>query len=180
MKDLTYKTYVFVEKHLSPIDKGIQASHAVIEFYNEAKLWNKIKENSNFDRWAHFDKTLILLDGGSVNNLDEIDEILSENLIHHGSFREPDMDNILTAIAVVVDERVFNRKEYPDYQDWLIKEKKMYFANSEDFYYYFDISNCNFTNNNIHKSLYKEWVEFVGGKENVVLRELINNRKLAR
>ena len=181
MKYLTYRTYVFVERHLSPIDKGIQSAHAVIEYYNEAKIWNKTDEKNNFDKWATFDKTLILLDGGCVNDLDDIEETLSINLIHHGSFREPDLDNILTSIAVVVDERVFNKEDYPDYQEWLKKEKKMYFTKSEDFYYYFNANNCDFTNNEVmHNSLYKEWVNFIGGKKNVILREMINNRKLAK
>ena len=45
MKYLTYRTYVFVERHLSPIDKGIQSAHAVIEYYE-----NRFKKAHGFSR----------------------------------------------------------------------------------------------------------------------------------
>lgn len=175
MKELQYRMYVFVERHLSPIDKGIQASHAVIELYNEAKLWNKTKESIIFDKWAHFDKTLILLDGGNVNDLNNLSEYLSENGIHYGAFAEEDLDNILTAVAVVVDERIFNKKDYPDFETWLNEIKGVTF--DDGYCYLYDKSNHEVIE---QQDFYNEWVEYIGGEKNLRLRELINNKKLAR
>ena len=183
MEELTYRTYVFVERHLSPLDKGIQSAHAIIEYYNDAKLWNKEEESANFDKWAHFDKTLILLGGGTVNDLDDLDEKLTELRIHHGSFREADLDNILTAIAVVVDERVFNKEKYPDFEEWAAKEKKDITPKQEVGWCYYTIKTDSSTisiSEDKKPIYYKEWVEFIGGEKNVFLRQFIQNKKLTR
>ena len=42
-KILEQRMYVFVERHLSPIDKGIQSAHAVVEYSN------KFSKNENFE-----------------------------------------------------------------------------------------------------------------------------------
>lgn len=183
MEELTYRTYVFVERHLSPIDKGIQSAHAIIEYYNEAKLWNKEEESANFDKWAHFDKTLILLDGGTVNDLDELDEKLTELRIHHGSFRETDLDNILTAIAVVVDERVYNKEKYLDFDEWVTKEYRDAIMSTQEVGCYYNIKTDSSTisiSEDKKPIYYKEWVEFIGGEKNVFLRQFIQNKKLTR
>ena len=70
-EDLKYRMYILVERHLSPFDKGIQSAHAVAEYYNECRLWNKKEEMKAFDKWANEDKTLILLNGGTVIDLDK-------------------------------------------------------------------------------------------------------------
>ena len=46
-EDLKYRMYILVERHLSPLDKGIQSAHAVAEYYNECRLWNKKEELKN-------------------------------------------------------------------------------------------------------------------------------------
>ena len=50
-EDLKYRMYILVERHLSPLDKGIQSAHAVAEYYNECRLWNKKEEMKAFDKW---------------------------------------------------------------------------------------------------------------------------------
>lgn len=48
----TYRMYCFVERHLSSIDKGIQAAHSIVEYS---------KEYGNYPSyywWANYDKLL--------------------------------------------------------------------------------------------------------------------------
>lgn len=156
-KDLQYRMYVLVERHLSPLDKGIQSAHAICEYYNLAKKYNKGIEY--FDKWSMFDKTLIVLNGGTVINLNEIIELMYQNDVDlFGVFREIDLDDIVTAISVLVDERVFDNIKYPDFDEWCeIYENE----DKED------------------STSYDKWVSFIGGKENVFLRNLLNSKRLA-
>ena len=163
-KTFEKRMYVFVERHLSPIDKGIQATHAVTEFYNDSKIWNKKVDLKKFDEWCAFDKTLILLDGGIVKNLDEIVDNFQTNNIHCGVFREPDLDNIVTAVAVLVDERVYNIKHY--YTDF-----------SE---YVDDVYNGVAYIEEDSETVYNNYLTVIGGEKNSILKTLINHTKLAK
>lgn len=154
-EDLKYRMYVLVEHHLSPLDKGIQSTHAVVEYYNECRLWNKKEVLKAFDKWANDDKTLILLNGGSVIDLDKTLELFEENNIAYGVFREPDLDNIVTAVAVLADERIFEDKYMP-FDVWQMKAL-------------------------LNKSLVscgREYESYIGGHENVILKELLNDKKI--
>lgn len=156
-ENLKYRMYVLVERHLSPLDKGIQSAHAVVEYYNECHLWNKKEELKAFDKWANEDKTLILLNGGTVIGLDKTLELFEENNIAYGAFREPDLDNIVTAVAVMADERIFD-DNYMSFDMWRLKALL----------------------NNAYSSCEKEYEKYIGGHGNVILKEFLNGKKLAR
>lgn len=155
---LQYSMYVLAERHLSPLDKGIQSAHAICEYYNLVKKYSKNVEC--FDKWSMTDKTIIVLNGGTVIDLNETIEIMHQNDVDLlGIFREIDLGNIVTAVSVLVDERVFDHIKYPDFEEWCeIIENK-------------DKENS---------TLYDKWVTFIGGKQNVFLRNFLNSKKLAR
>ena len=116
---------------LSPIQKGIQFGHAIVEYVQQHF------NDEEYQSFANNDKTFILLDGGSSNYLSEMhddfldsprgslnsycDEIKSQG-IKVGEFYEPDINNALTAICFLVDERVFDREKYPDFQGSYISQ----------------------------------------------------------
>lgn len=162
---MEYRMYVLVERHLSPIDKGIQAAHAiatygqVLEYYNE--------NSQKYKQWVAEDKTIVLLNGGTTLDLNNIMDELKEKEITFAYFQEPDLDNIVTAIAILVDERVYDKDKYPDFEKW---------KNPSDIV--MDI----FTKMGTDKvnEIGADWVEFIGGKENVFLRELLTTKPLAR
>jgi len=77
-------------------------------------------------------------------------------------FFEPNLNNALTAICLIVDERVFNREEYPDFYDW-VKEQEV-FVRADD------------TKN--WKILEDKFEEEIG-KDIFFLKKLLNNKKLA-
>jgi len=93
------------------------------------------------------------------------------------------LNQSLTALSIIVDERVFNRKDYPDFVNWLL-DIKMYESAKDE-------ANKNnpelWVNLRLHPELhqemfpeyYKEWVRFAGGVKNVFLRELLEDKKLA-
>lgn len=168
MTDLEKRLYFLVPYNISEIQKGIQAGHAALEY---AELFGTTPEYKDFiNNW----KTWIILDGGTTNkNVDEdtglllgsldnivvdlnkYNEIHDNDIIKYSTFHEPDLNNALTAICLLVDETVFNRKDYPDYSDWLLID------------------------NNFESSLYEYKKQTNYPTKTYFLKELLNNKKLA-
>lgn len=146
----SYRMYCFVERHLSALDKGIQLAHSIVEYGN-------IKDKSDeYSIWSHRDKTIIALNGGTVNDLKQLEIDLTKNGIHHSIFLEEDLNNAMTCISVLVDDRVFDKTRYPNFLESLgfcltVTEEK-----------------------------YEQWLKTIGGEKNRYLRELLEKYHLAR
>jgi|WetSurMetagenome_2_1015567.scaffolds.fasta_scaffold578776_1 hypothetical protein len=146
------RMYFFVPNSLSPIQKGIQAGHAALEY---ARLYGDTIEYINFIRWH---KTWIILNGGTTMDVDKNGNAGDLNLIagslynekvNFAFFREPDLNNAVTAVCFLANEFVYNRELFPD----LPTE-----------YSYPE---------------YMKWVESLNGIQNVFLRKLITGKSLA-
>ena len=89
------KGYIFVHRGLSGMYAGIQAAHAMI------RLVHNQYANPDMIDWVTVHETLVILDGGNYENMDRICGILggADNSMEY--FREPDMGNMITAIAYV-------------------------------------------------------------------------------
>ena len=123
-KKLTYRMYGLVPYNISPIQQGIQFGHAVVEYANK---WSK---NDDYKQWSKFDKTFIILNGGTTNTRSSIETglpfgslnrhalTLKELGVKVATFNEPDLGDQLTAVVFLVDERVFDRSTYPDDPDF--------------------------------------------------------------
>ena len=121
VNNLEYRMYGLVPYNLSPIQQGIQFGHAVVEY----GLHNYTDES--YQRWANNDKTFIILNGGTTNDQkvnngiphgtlnQHIDELMLHN-VKYSKFREPDLQNAVTAVVFLVDERVWDREKYPDFE----------------------------------------------------------------
>jgi hypothetical protein len=166
MENLEKRMYVLVNRSLSSMQKGIQASHAMIEY--ALKYFN---DQEYFD-WAKIWKTVIVLDGGTSNSellaeslkkeaedliyvgqMENHQYLLEKNGIKFASFIEPDVNNLLSAICFIVDEKVFNKEKYPDFviTDW---------------------AEINLP------GLKEQWMENIG-EQNVFLREFLTQFRLA-
>lgn len=188
---LELRMYGLVPYNISEIQKAIQFGHAVVEYGLE-----HFHEDRYLD-WAKYWKTFIILNGGTSNH--------SLNRYHHhdsefqgsmeaslatlmsegidiATFYEPDLNDMLSAIVFIVDERVFNKKGYPDFGDWIMENHYSYLSD-------------NMINSNKiermrleghfergtekERKLYSEWTDLVGGKKNVFLRDYLKNFRLA-
>jgi len=98
-------------------------------------------------------------------------DALEENGITYAEFREPDLNNALSAVVFLVDERVFNDELYPNYVDmpypWQdkgrgYKPKEAEVAKWE-------------TENAKNR---ERWVEKIGGPKNDFLRQFANKHVL--
>ena len=170
IQDLEYRMYGMVPYNLSPIQQGIQFGHAVQEYNNNYFIADNLT-GGIFNQWRLKDKTFIILGGGTTN--DDIEKLGTLNKHHNsvvaqgiptGEFYEPDLGDQLTAF--IVDERVFNKEKYPDYQPLSIDGPDTF-------------KNLLMNPHALKVQSYEEWVDRVGGERNVFLREFLLQFRLA-
>jgi len=113
-----YRMYGLVPYNISPIQQGIQFGHAVVEY----GLDYGHKSDDPYLQWARNDKTFIILNGGTTNNnKDNYGTLNIAKLNLHSlgvqlsTFHEPDLGDQLTAVVFLVDERVWNKEKYPEW-----------------------------------------------------------------
>jgi hypothetical protein len=119
MNKRTYRMYGLVPYNLNPIQQGIQFGHAVVEYAN-------LNFNEpDYQQWALNDKTFIILNGGTTNrrrfegkcvgSLNQYVEDLTLAGVNRALFYESDLEDALTAVVFLIDDRVFDRVTWPDY-----------------------------------------------------------------
>lgn len=128
---LEKRKYMLVPYQLSGRQGGIQAGHASDEY---SLKYAQDAENIDFLK-NH--KTWIVLNGGTTNDREDYKgtinkdvELLQQHNIKHTVFREPDLGDVITAVCLIADERVFNKEEYPDFyfpsfKEWFKKYDKI-------------------------------------------------------
>ena len=170
---LEYRMYGLVPYNLSPIQQGIQFGHGVVEYQQNVK--NLPPHETIYNKWAKKDKTFIILNGGTTNINPEKFGTLNQSLatlyfngVLTSEFYEPDLGDQLTAVVFLVDERVFNRELYPDFQE----EKLPYGTRKPSKKAEIDLDERNEAN-------YQKWVEKIGGPKNAFLREFLKSLRLA-
>lgn len=192
---LELRMYGLVPYNISPIQQAIQFGHAVVEYGQRVKMpisLSKLSLNSSqiYDDWADNWKTFIILNGGTTNykynedgsqfgTLNNHLQLLKEHNVDLAIFNEPDLGDQLTAIVFIVDERVFNRKKYPDFEDWVIDNygdliRSDYYTTS-----FMMAQQIKASDKKEDKKVYEEWKKIVGGEKNVFLRDFLKNFKLA-
>jgi hypothetical protein len=190
--DLELRMYFFVPYNISPIQQGIQAGHALGRF-----CLRYGRHDPNHMVWDFLEKweTWIILNGGTTNDqrdfemipagtLNLIGDQLQENDIEFAYMIEPDLNNALSALCIICDERVFNREDYPNFIDWLLDMKMLEPAkdealkNNPDLWVKLRLKPLEEVQE-MFPEYYKEWVRFMGGVKNVFLRELIRDKKKA-
>ena len=193
---LELRMYGIVPYNISPIQQAIQFGHAVVEYGQMVKNEKPGVECSLYNEWADNWKTFIILNGGTSNQsqnryhlgeftgtMEQHLEKLNEIGIVNATFNEPDLNDMLSAVVFIVDERVFNRKKYFDLGDWIWANRGEYLADRmittqridkmyRNGYFQTDA-------NKEEREIYNEWVDSIGGVKNVRLREFLSGLKLA-
>ncbi len=192
---LELRMYGLVPYNISPIQQAIQFGHAVVEYGQNIKLptaLTKMSLNAPFvyDDWANNWKTFIILNGGTTNHklndegfpfgsLNNHVIELQNNIVDVATFCEPDLGDQLTAVVFIVDERVFNRKKYPDFEDWVIENYGDLIRGDNYTTSYKLAKKIKESNSKEDQKVYNNWIKFVGGEKNVFLRDFLKNFKLA-
>jgi hypothetical protein len=188
-EELELKMYFFVPNNISEKQKGIQAGHCALRYArafaaDDPMVWEFV---DNHETW-------IILDGGTTNGrrdmegvsigtIDQIGDQLNNNDIKFSYFNEPDLNDALSALCFICDERVFNRKDYPNFATWLLDVKMNSDAKDEALknnpVVWVSLETYPDSAQEMFPEYYKEWVRFMGGVKNVFLRNLIKDKKLA-
>lgn len=155
--NLKYRMYGLVNYQLSgTVHAGIQFGHAVVEYAQ------KYYKDDSYQSWAKNDKTFIILNGGITNDSMDLGmqghlSALKSMKIKHAAFREPDLNNALTAIVFLVDERVYAGPTKAAFmKEMLVNDDVRLFKITE-----------------------KIWANnIMGGKQNAFLKEMLNGLKL--
>ena len=188
--DLEYRMYFFVPYNISDKQMGIQAGHSLGEYALKYGRFNPVHLVWDFlEHW----KTWIMLNGGTTNSnrdftmvsagsLNQIADELVENEIEMAYFIEPDLNDALSSVCFICDERVFNKKDYPEFVDWLF-DVKMYKAaadatppENKALLRRMDVE----TLESSFPEYFVEWKEkVIDGDKNLFLRELIRDMKRA-
>ena len=146
-KTLEKRMYFLVPYNISPIQQAIQAGHAALEYAR------KYSDDEDFIDFADNHKTWIILNGGTTNDTQipetgyykgSMDNYFGElcswmvehpkDIIKFSYFYEPDLNDALTAICLIVDERVFNREDYPDFDSYCIIHDMFWVKATESLY----------------------------------------------
>lgn len=146
----TYKMYAIVLRQLDGINSGIQAAHGVCEY-----IWKHIGA-SDLHQWLQEDKTLVVLNGGGSQEMEETKRLFLESGIKFETFEEEDLGNLTTCIALLADERVWDQETWPKFE----KVRDALRAGGDT------------TPDTV---LMSEWEEGVGGHCNAVKKQILNN-----
>jgi len=147
------KMYSLVLYQLDGIHKGIQTQHAITE-YGQAH-----PENLEYKQWANKDKTTIILSaGGSIELIDAIEQLVA-NDITYAIFKEEDLYDKPTAVCFLVDERVWDKKKWPDPSTYFMPSNTM--------------------GTLVPTRSYENFHEEIGGNKNIFLRSFLPNYRRA-
>ena len=113
------RMYVLVPYNLSPIQQGIQAAHAIAElgldmsdngYHGDANgpqcTMKYMLPDNKYYEWAREYKTIVILNSGTTGKYSSMDnhrKNLDKLDVTYSTFREPDLNDAMTAIAFVVD-----------------------------------------------------------------------------
>jgi hypothetical protein len=181
-KVLEVRMYFFVPYNISGRQMGIQAGHAALRYARKfaaeyPEVWDFVDNHETF----------IILNGGTTNDerdfedkaigtMNQYADMLIDNDIRFSYFQEPDLNHALSALCFLCDERVFNKKDYPNFVDWLINK----YGITDDALAVVKLRTDSMEILMTERADdYKEWVRLMGGVKNVFLRELTEGKKLA-
>ena len=177
---LEYRMYFFVPYNISDKQKTIQAGHAALEYSVQHQ------KDEDFQTFVVYDKTWIVLDGGTTNSgalgnprgtMQLLYDSIRENGIRYSIFNEPDLNDAMAAICFLADERVWDYENYPELIDYLTTVKNITLGNNELSF----LKRASYEEQkNFHPDLFNDWVKnILGSEKNLFLRSLIKGKKLA-
>ena len=171
LNNITYRMYGLVPYNISEIQKGIQFGHAVVEY------GQKYFNDTEYQDWANNHKTFIILNGGTSSTMVTNKDILIENGVTKiAEFNEPDLNDMLSGVVFLVDSRVYDLENYPNFYDYCVKIKGRHDLPSRD---NLNMDDFFVTAKEMGSEDCKEWIEFMGGEKNIFLRKFLSNFKLA-
>jgi len=99
--------YTITNLYLSDIQRGIQSAHCLHELYEKYIAEDDDYMLSVISNWANNHKTMIVLNGGYSENLNQINlDLIKADRFPHACFNEPGIGNALTCVGVIADDEL--------------------------------------------------------------------------
>lgn len=107
-----YRGYFFQNFYLQGMQAGIQTQHCTVEMfvkYSEIKKVLDIPIANKLYKWATKDKTTIILNGGTSQDLRDTIMLFDhkDNKLPWSYFVEDGLDNTLTNVGIIVPECIY-------------------------------------------------------------------------
>lgn len=153
-----YRMYNLVLRQLNPIQKGVQAAHSMMEYAS------KHHKRPEFIQWSNVDKTIIILDGGTYQDLKECRRTLDDLNVSYACFYEEDLNDLMTSISFIAEDKVWDCKTYPVLEE---ASNLLPFLGSQ-------------FEDGTSESDIPEWLAEMGGIKNLKLRNFIFSKKLSQ
>ena len=158
--------------------------------YIEPKVSDKLKEPINDDLTKMMEVALSKSQEGVARYSDTSDSGSFQKGSGYKGSHSTECGQRSSNKDYIVDERVFNKEDYPDFINWYIKNINWCdlpshimtsFMSLEDYAKYTEevINGTRYGSSQPDNTNYDRWVEFIGGKKNVFLRGFLKNFKLA-
>ena len=170
---MEYRMYCLAERHLSIAQKTIQAAHAIVEYSL------KFGDTEEYKHWAKYDKTIIVLDGGNTPDMKNDIVKLTDIEYNYEIFMEPDMDNFVTCITFLADERVFDYEKYGrNFEEW----RNLKILENDRSQMHTDPVTGVTTMNAVYimPPTYPEWINLIGGEKQEKIKEIISTKRVAQ
>lgn len=108
-----YRGYFFQNFYLQGIQAGIQTQHCTVEIftkYNNSNMQPNFVERLKLYKWATKDKTTIILNGGTSQDLRDTIMLFDhkDNKLPWSYFVEDGLDNTFTNVGIIVPECIYN------------------------------------------------------------------------
>lgn len=105
------RLYTFNNMYLSSLQNGLQSAHATAELFIKYPDWNGAIDSKLWD-WARNYKTMILLNGGYLESIQELVEFFDndyENPYPWADFHEGEdaLGGILTTVGIILPEKIY-------------------------------------------------------------------------
>jgi hypothetical protein len=104
------RAYFFTNMYISDIQRGIQSAHCISDMHVKYKNHG----NDLLDKWAKYDKTMIVLNGGYSSHLKELCEIFCKNKIFPWKYfqeSEEALDGALTCVGIILPEYIYESSQ---------------------------------------------------------------------
>ena len=105
------RAYFFANSWLSGIQKGLQSAHVVAEMASSLTAADIDLESSDFLDWMRDHKTIVILDGGSHNDLRTLAAVFNDkdNPFVWDCFSEDEesLNGAMTCVGIILPERIY-------------------------------------------------------------------------
>lgn len=165
MEEKEFKMFCLVLSQLDGVNKGKESSRAILKY-----AYNK-KNESDFKKYMEDeDIPVLIFEGGTHNDLmDVISQFIENQFTDYSYVVSPDLNNCVTSICFLANNQVWDTVNYLSYESWRIK------------------NNIPIMVINTYPPIVKEdpdaynkWVEYMGGKINVLLRKIMEYKMQAK